>query len=205
MEKQKAGIIVSIILGVLVVAASLYYFFVYKPAQDAKEKARLEQLAREKAEEERKKQQAQRKARYDQLIKDADVQFNQETWEEARTLYTEASGLFPNQTYPQDQLLKVDSALYAIAALQAGGTVTSISSPTNRYYIVVSSSVDGDLAMDYAIKLSDEGHNIKIIGPDAVNELFHRVSVADYLTWDEAINNTGSYSSFGGAVWVLKY
>jgi hypothetical protein len=45
----------------------------------------------------------------------------------------------------------------------AAGEVMEISDRTNRYYVIVSSSIDDDLIKDYASKLSKEGYACKIL------------------------------------------
>lgn len=85
------------------------------------------------------------------------------------------------------------------------GTIETISQKTSRYYVVVSSGLDGDLAMDYAKKEVNNGTNIKLLSPLGTNK-FYRVTVADYDTWVEAENAANDMkSTFGDGVWVLKY
>lgn len=204
----KTGVVIIIIAIILLVSAGAWYVFSFKPEQEAKEKARLEELARVEAEQKRQEQAAQRKARFDQLIVDADAAFAQENWEAARSLYSDASSLFSNEQYPKDQLSIVNGKLDEIAAREArkaAGVVETVSSPTGRYYLIVSSSIDDDLAMDYASKLAKEGNNVKLVAHNA-NELpFYGVSLGDYATWDEATAASPSFSGFGSGVWVLKY
>jgi len=61
--------------------------------------------------------------------------------------------------------------------------------------------------MDYANKLAKEGNIVKLIEHHTDSLLFYRVSVADYSTWDEAVNATSSFSAYGNGegIWVLKY
>lgn len=200
--------VIALIIIVVLLLGGAWYFFMYRPAQEAKEKARLAQIAQEEAEKKRQEQEAQNKIRYDQLIQDADTAWAQEDWQAAYSLYTEASGLFPDQPYPKDQLALVNAKLDELAAREARkavGVVEKVASPTGRFHIVVSSSVDGDLAMDYASKLAKEGNSVKIIEPAGNNKLFHRVSVGDYATWDQALTATTEFSTMGEGVWVLKY
>lgn len=46
-------------------------------------------------------------ARYAQLIKDADAQFKNQSWEAAKTNYTDALGIKPNESYPKSQLEEI--------------------------------------------------------------------------------------------------
>jgi phage-related minor tail protein len=85
------------------------------------------------------------------------------------------------------------------------GTIETISEKTSRYYVVVSSGLDGDLAMDYAQKEVNNGTNIKLLSPLGTNK-FYRVTVADHDTWVDAENTANDLkSTFGDGVWVLKY
>lgn len=85
------------------------------------------------------------------------------------------------------------------------GTVETISSRTGRYYVVVASAVDGDLAMDYANKLIQDGYNVKIIQPYG-NVIFHRVAIRDLDSWAEAANVANDLKGqYGEGVWVKKY
>ncbi|MEM7109988.1 MAG: SPOR domain-containing protein [Bacteroidota bacterium] len=97
------------------------------------------------------------------------------------------------------------------AALQAdedepeAGSIEAISARSNRYYVVIASAIDGDLAMDYAKELSEAGESIKIISPYG-NVKFYRVAVQDFDTWDEAQNEADNLkSTYGDGVWVIKY
>ena len=97
-SNRSGNVITAIVIIVLVLAglAGTWYFFMYKPAQEAEEKARQEQLAQAEAEQKAKEDAARKKTRYDQLIKDADAAFDQEDWQTAQSLYGEASSLFPD-------------------------------------------------------------------------------------------------------------
>ncbi|WP_424964386.1 hypothetical protein [Ekhidna sp.] len=207
-QSNKAAVIIVVIIVVLAGSMGVWYFGFYKPEQEAKEQARQEQLAKQEAEKKQQEEAARRKTRYDQLIVDADAAFDQENWVSAQSLYSEASSLFPNQAYPQDRLTFVNEKLDEIAAMEArreAGVIETISSPTGRFYVIVSSSIDDDLAMDYARKLSQEGNDVKLVQHN-YNELpFHGVSVADYDSWAQAEAALNSNTGFTGNAWVLKY
>jgi len=198
-----------VIVFVLLGCTGAWYWLVYKPQQEASEKTRLEQIAKEEAEKQRKEQEAaQQRAAYANLIINADIEFKVENWESALSQYTEALTLFPNEQYPKDQLVLINTKLKEITALEArktAGIVETVSSASGRFFVIVSSSIDGDLAMDYATKLAKEGNYVKIIEPDAVNLLFYRVSIGDYDTREQAESASESNGSFGDGVWVLRY
>ncbi len=197
----KVVVIILIIVFILAGSAAGWYFLVYKPDQEAKEKARLEQIAREKAEQERLAQeQAQNQLRYDELIADADSVFALQLWESARSFYIEALALFPNQTYPQDQIALINAKLEVTA-----GMVATISERTGRFYVIISSSIDDDLAMDYASKLSQAGNNVKVVEHLIDKLTYFGVSLGDYDSWDQAVSASMEFSSYGEGVWVLKW
>lgn len=204
-NNKAVGIIIGIFIVLLIIGGA-WYFFSYKPEQEAKEKARQEQLARAAAKKKREEELARKKVKYDQLITNGDKEFEQEYWETAKSSYSEASSLFPKEQYPKDQLVIINQKLDEIEAqVNAVGQVQTISSATGRYYVVVSSSIDGDLAMDFGEKLAEEGNSVKIIEPYGSIK-FYRVSLGDYGSIDEALAASGSFSTVDGdAVWVLGY
>lgn len=169
-ESSNVGKIIGIILFVVVVAVGAWYLGFYRPAQ--KEKARIEQEARDKAEAERvakeKKAEEERRAR--------------------EAAEAEAARLAAEE-----------------AAKPKIGKVETISSRTGRFYIVVASAIDGDLAMDYANKLIKKGTNVNLIPPFGKSK-FHRVTVDNLDSWAAAENRaTELKSEFGEDVWVIKY
>lgn len=100
---------------------------------------------------------------------------------------------------------EADAAAAAVEEEPETGTIETISQRTGRYYVVVASAVDGDLAMDYANKLSAEGRNVKIIQPYG-SVIFHRVTIQDLDTWAEAQNVANELKGeYGDGVWVKKY
>lgn len=208
MNRNRTLMVVIFIIVVLAGATAVWYWGIYQPEQEAKEQARLEQIAQAKAEQERKEQAARDKVRYDQLIADADAAFDQEDWQTAQSLYQEASSLLPNQQYPRDQLVLVNAKLDEIAALEAqraAGVVERVASSTGRYYVIVSSSIDEDLAMDYAKKLANEGNSAQIIAHDNGKNLFYRVALGDYASLQQAQSALPSFSNYGTGVWILRY
>ena len=206
-------IIVIVLLVIAGLAGSLYWF-VYKPEQEAKEKARLEeeekarleQIANEEAEANAKALAAQNKAKttYDSLLANADAAFEQQNWEVARPLYTSALEIFPTEPYPRDQLTALEQKV-ALAARLAAGIIEEVTSATGRYYVILSSSVDGDLAKDYALKLLKDGTDVKIIRHYAPDHLYYRVAVEDFDTPEAAKSASETYLSTSSGVWVLKY
>lgn len=87
----------------------------------------------------------------------------------------------------------------------AVGEIVTLTERTQRYYVVITSSVDGDLAMDYAKKLSAKGVSTKIIPPFGKWK-FYRLAIGDYDTFADAQTSAdGSKAEYGDGVWVIKY
>lgn len=93
----------------------------------------------------------------------------------------------------------------AVEAKPAIGTIETLTDRTKRYYVVITSAVDGDLVMDYAKKLSAKGVSTKIIPPFGKYK-FSRLAIGDFETFTEAQASADtSKGEYGGAVWVLKF
>ncbi len=210
-EESNAGRIVGIIVLVIVLlgaAGGGYYWFVYKPKQEAIERARLEQEAAEEAERKRQEEEARKRAEYDQLIIQADSVFALEDWETAQTLYTRATSILPDESYARDQLSMVNGQLQEIESRRLRiqeGIIDMITSRTGRYFAIVSSSIDDDLAMDYAKKLAREGNDVKIIEHNSSSHVYYRVALGDYVAREEAEADLSSYYGYGDSVWVLRF
>lgn len=91
-------------------------------------------------------------------------------------------------------------------ATPAAGSIQKLEGRTGRYYVVVASSVDGDLIMDYAQKLSKKGVTTKIIPPFG-KSIFHRLAVAEGDTYanTQASADGMKGGEYGDKVWVIKY
>lgn len=93
----------------------------------------------------------------------------------------------------------------AANAKPAEGTIEILSTPTKRYYVVVTSGIDADLTMDYAKKLSTKGVSTKIIPPFAKWK-FNRLSIGDYDTFALAQTSAdAAKAEYGDGVWVIRY
>lgn len=85
------------------------------------------------------------------------------------------------------------------------GSVETLNGRTGRYYVVIASSIDGDLIMDLAKELSGKGVNAKIIPPYG-RVKFHRLSVAEGETFVSTQEMAEQLKSqYTEAAWVLKY
>lgn len=85
------------------------------------------------------------------------------------------------------------------------GTLDVIDSRTGRTYVIVGSFFDEDLARDYAAELGKQGINTTLLMP-ASGKSFYRLSVADFDTITEAINNLDDYrATYGISLWIIRY
>ncbi len=91
-------------------------------------------------------------------------------------------------------------------AKPASGGFETINSSTGRYYIVLNSFFDEDLASDYAKELADRGVSTLILSPPN-KKGFNRVVVnEDFGNWDAAESRmTELKGTYGDEIWVLKY
>ena len=96
-----------------------------------------------------------------------------------------------------------------IAAVNSSGsytTIETIATPTGRSYIIIGSFVDEDLARDLGEQLAQRGVGIRILSPTTRAPLLHRVAVADYNTFNDALTEIEAYKAdYGESAWVLKY
>ncbi|HEX6890607.1 MAG TPA: hypothetical protein VF141_07940 [Chryseolinea sp.] len=86
------------------------------------------------------------------------------------------------------------------------GTIETLTDRQGRYFVVVASSIDGDLIMDYAKKLSAKGVTSRIIPPFGKTK-FHRLAVADGDTYANAQATADGMKGgdYGDKIWVIKY
>lgn len=91
------------------------------------------------------------------------------------------------------------------SATQVVGAIETLNERTGRYYVVIASAIDGDLIMDYAKKLSQNGVNAKIIPPYG-NVKFHRLTIAEgdtYVATQQTAD--GLKSEYTSGAWVIKF
>jgi len=90
-------------------------------------------------------------------------------------------------------------------AKPAIGAIVKLSERTGKFYVVVASSIDGDLIMDEAQRLSPKGVSSKIIPPFGKNK-FYRLAVAEGDSYGDAqAIADGLKEQYEGKAWVLKY
>jgi len=84
-------------------------------------------------------------------------------------------------------------------------SLTTISAPTTRYYVVIGSFYDEDLATDKANEIVANGTSAFIIQPTGDFKL-HRVGINASNAWSDAASKLdGLKSKYGDNIWVLKY
>ena len=84
-------------------------------------------------------------------------------------------------------------------------SLTTISAPTTRYYVVIGSFYDEDLATDKANEIVANGTSAFIIQPAGDFKL-HRVGINASNAWSDAASKLdGLKSKYGDNIWVLKY
>ncbi len=102
------------------------------------------------------------------------------------------------------QRLEAEKAA-AVTATPATGTIETLSERTGRYYVVIHSSVDDDLVMDAAKKLSAQGVSTHIIPPYSKKKLY-RLAIGNFDTLADAEASIGdAKSNYGLGIWVIKY
>ncbi len=90
-------------------------------------------------------------------------------------------------------------------AKPAVGTIETLEQRTGHYFVIISSSIDGDLAMDKAKKLSAKGVSSKIIPPFGKWK-FYRLGIGDFDSFASAQSSAdASKNEYGDALWVMKY
>ena len=88
---------------------------------------------------------------------------------------------------------------------KAIGAISEISQPLDKYYLIVASFLDNDLAFDYAEKLILSGSNVILI-LDFKVRYFTRVALLEYENLDKANVGLDKYKNeFDEQIWVLKY
>ena len=91
------------------------------------------------------------------------------------------------------------------SVLQAIGAISVKGQPLDKYYLIVASFLDNDLAFDYAEKLILSGSNVIIIPPFSTSKLT-RVALLEYETLEKANIGLDKYKDeFADKLWVLKY
>ena len=205
-KKSMGPIIMTIVILIVVIGGVLGYIFYYAPMQEQK--------------------------KYDTAIAEGDTAIKNSAWDEAISAYGGASELRPAESYPKEQITKANNAKKAAAdkkkqddeaaaklaeeqrlAAEAEaakgkspepGTVERLTESTGRYYVVIASSIDGDLAMDHALRVSKLGRGVQILSPIG-NVQYHRVTLLSKDTYAEAQTEADNLQTEYNNAWVVKY
>jgi hypothetical protein len=82
---------------------------------------------------------------------------------------------------------------------------STISEPTGRYYIVIESFVDSDMATDYGKELMTKGFSTALLSPQGKRK-FHRLTMGDFDSFVDAQEGANKLKAeFGDDLWVLRY
>jgi len=120
--------------------------------------------------------------------------------EEARQQRLEQERLAQQQEGETAQAIEEEEA-----AKPTPGEINILTEPTGRYYVVIGSFIDDDLAMDYGHVLAEEGTGSMILSPTGKTK-FYRLALSDHGSWNEAQQEANSLKSdYSDALWVLKY
>jgi hypothetical protein len=172
-KRNPVGLIISFVLiGIIVIAIAVYWFFFREPPQ----KQIVQMPVTEEVEE-------------PTVVEEEPVQ--QDAAPETPVVEEETEPAQPTETF---------------AAVEEG-SFEAINAPTGRYYIVLNSFLDEDLAKDYAQNLAMEGVDTKIIPPSEAKKGFNRVVLSnEYSTWQSAEASLRELKGiFGESIWVLRY
>lgn len=107
----------------------------------------------------------------------------------------------------RDELAKKKKEIPVIQTptIPTPGSIQTLEAPTGQYYVVVHSSIDGDLIMDQAKKFSAEGISSVIIPPFGKWK-FHRLSITSEGTFSLAQQQANQLKEkYGQDLWVLRY
>jgi hypothetical protein len=88
----------------------------------------------------------------------------------------------------------------------SAATFTTISERTGRYYIVVQSNLDGDMAADKAKEMAEAGTSTVLLSPGDKKTYTRLALAGDYESYVEAQEAANKMKSeFGETIWVFKF
>lgn len=185
-KKSNAPLIISLLFVFLVVLAALWYFF----GRDMFASDPLSQQI----------DNVENTTPDDQDSTPADTGFDTETSDSDLTDSSLA------ESDEADSFVDDESSNYAEeVGGGVAGTFDVVNTRTGRTYIIIGSFFDEDLARDYAAKLGKQGISTTLIMP-AGSKKFYRLSIADFGTVTEAINNLEDFrADHGSSLWIIKH
>ena len=107
-----------------------------------------------------------------------------------------------------DSLAKVEAARKAAEEAKAKeATFITITEPTRRYYIVIESFVDQDLAADLGNKMAADGVSTAMLSPKAGKKKLYRLTLQQsFEGWRVAQAEADKLKAeYGDDLWVLRY
>jgi hypothetical protein len=128
---------------------------------------------------------------------------------EAADQKAKAAALAAENKRAEEQRLAAEQAVNEAADVDEQASqesaFTTISESTGRYYIVIESFVDSDMAADYGKELATKGFSTALLSPQGKRK-FHRLTAGDYGTFVAAQEEANRLKAeFGEDLWVLKY
>jgi hypothetical protein len=120
-----------------------------------------------------------------------------------------AAALAAEKKRAEEQRLAAEQAVNEAADVDEQASqesaFTTISESTGRYYIVIESFVDSDMAADHGKDLATKGFSTALLSPQGKRK-FHRLTVGDFDTFVAAQEEANKLKAeFGEDLWVLKY
>jgi hypothetical protein len=107
-----------------------------------------------------------------------------------------------NEQRLEDERKRAEAAL---VAKPVEGTIETLTERTQLFRVVVASSIDADLIMDFAKKLSAKGVTCKIIPPSGKVK-FSRLTIAEAGSFAEAQTLAdGLKDQYSEKLWVIKF
>lgn len=128
---------------------------------------------------------------------------------EAADLKAKADALAAEKKRAEEERLAAEQSVNEAAdedeQASQESTFSTISESTGRYYVVIESFVDSDMAADYGKELATKGFSTALLSPQGKRK-FHRLTVGDYETFVAAQEEANRLKAeFGEDLWVLKY
>ncbi len=101
--------------------------------------------------------------------------------------------------------VKVSSPPPYLATMPEKRTVQKTSAPQGKYYVVVGSYIDEDLASDHANLLAKQGFDVVLIVP-TLGKHFHHVAIDRVASFYKAKEKTEELlTKHGKSAWIMKY
>ena len=179
--ENKEGIIVAVIIGLLVLVGLAVYLFGFGG-----------------------KEQVASWFGNDAQVEQTQLAATEKPDPEPTTINEDPEPTVVAETVPEEDL--VSEPVSTVNSAGTYSTIETIATPTGRSYIIIGSFVDEDLARDLGEQLSERGVGIRILAPTSRAPLLHRVAVADYDTFNDALAEIETFKlEYGESAWVLKY